>query len=91
MMDREIPNTNEIKAYIHCGICLKELPTGIAPTEYKDLEVGWTELGLQVWCRRHNVNVMHIDFEGAKHPANTTRHPIGDEGIPDAFKDSFDE
>jgi hypothetical protein len=28
---------------------------------------------LQIWCKRHESNVAHIDFEGANHPANQTR------------------
>jgi len=90
-MSREIPNTNEIVAFLHCGLCQAEIPDGISPREWKDLEVGWTELGLQVWCVRHEVNVVHIDFEGMKHPANLTRKLIRDEDIPDTFLDAFDE
>lgn len=32
--------------------------------EYSMLDVGFTNIGLQVWCRRHDVNVVHIDFNG---------------------------
>ena len=32
--------------------------------EYSKLDVGFTNIGLQVWCRRHEINVCHIDFEG---------------------------
>jgi hypothetical protein len=65
--------------FMHCGLCIEEIKEiadreGTAsPREYAQLEVGWTELGLQVWCKRHEVNVIHIDFEGQKHPANTSR------------------
>lgn len=69
----KLSNKNEIKLYFHCGLCMKELPEGISPREWARLEVGWTERGLQVWCKRHDVNVMHIDFEGRVHPANTSR------------------
>lgn len=74
-----IPNTNEIKMYIHCGLCIGELPEGPAgqsPSDYADLEIGWTELGIQVWCKRHSCNVVHIDFEGQQHPANDARIPV---------------
>jgi hypothetical protein len=65
----------EIRAYLHCGICLDEWNhlTGISPSEYGMLEAGFTAIGIQVWCKRHRVNVLHIDFEGRKHPANTRR------------------
>lgn len=65
-----IPAALSIRAYCHCRLCLQELPQGTSPREWAQLEVGLTEIGLQVWCKRHEVNVMHIDFEGQQHPAN---------------------
>lgn len=70
MADRSIPNTNEIGSFFHCSRCMHELPSGVSPREWAQLEVGFTTLGIQVWCKRHEVNVIHIDFEGCKHPAN---------------------
>jgi hypothetical protein len=70
---KRIPNTNEIKMFIHCGLCMKELPAGQSPREWAQLEVGWTDIGLQIWCKRHECNVGHIDFQGEVHPANTSR------------------
>lgn len=70
---------NEIKAFIHCGLCLAEwkgstkISSKLSPRDYSKLEAGWTKLGLQLWCKRHECNIMHIDFEGIAHPANTTR------------------
>lgn len=66
-------NKNEIKLYMHCALCLTELPSGSSPQSFGSLEAGWTPDGLQVWCKRHDVNVINIDFEGQQHPANTTR------------------
>ena len=60
----------QIGAYIHCGQCLREKPPGVSPRDWAQLEVGFTGPGLQVWCKRHEINVMHIDFEGHVHPAN---------------------
>ncbi len=69
----QIPNSNEIKAYIHCGLCLKERPKNVSPQDYSRIEAGYTKWGIQFWCRRHEVNVCHIDFEGkSPFPANTT-------------------
>lgn len=65
--------TNEIKLFLHCARCLAERPENRSPRDWAQLEVGWTELGLQVWCKRHELNVLHVDFEGMKHPANTER------------------
>lgn len=73
----EIPATNQITQYLHCKLCVDEVlaivkRTGQAqsPGTYQRLEVGFTPLGIQIWCRRHSVNIAHIDFEGAQHPAN---------------------
>ena len=68
----DISNTNEIEMFIHCAACLSEKPDNTSPREWASLEVGWTKLGFQVWCKRHDANVMHVDFQGAKHPANIT-------------------
>jgi hypothetical protein len=73
MTGRIIPNTNEIELYLHCQQCIDEKPKGISPMDWQKIQVGWTQLGLQVWCVRHDCNIMHIDFEGVKHRANTTR------------------
>lgn len=58
-----------ILTYIHCALCCEEVPEGISMQEYALEEVGLTRVGLQVWCRRHNANILHLDFEGFQHPA----------------------
>jgi hypothetical protein len=68
-----IENTNEIKQFFHCAKCIGDKPSDVSPREWAQLEVGFTKRGLQVWCKRCECNVLHIDFEGQKHPANTTR------------------
>ena len=70
---RPITNAKAILLFIHCKTCLMSLPAGQSPATFQDLEVGWTDVGLQVWCRRHDTNVLHVDFGGARHHANTTR------------------
>ena len=70
MTTRTIPASYEIAAFFHCGKCLEEKPDDLSPRDWAALEVGWTKLGLQVWCKRHDLNVCHIDFQGQKHPAN---------------------
>lgn len=67
---RVIPNTNEIFSFTHCLKCLAEIPEGESPQSYSRLEVGFTLTGFQVWCLRHDCNVLHIDFEGRQHPFN---------------------
>lgn len=70
---KRIPPTNQITGFIHCKLCITSLPVGQSPQSYARLGVGFTPAGLQVWCERHNVNVVHIDFEGRQHPANLDR------------------
>lgn len=74
-MSRPIPNTLSVVAYCHCSRCIREMPAEVSPRDWAQLEVGFTALGLQVWCKRHDINVMHIDFEGQTHPANQTIAP----------------
>jgi hypothetical protein len=66
-------NSDQIGAFMHCALCLKERPSNQSPLEWARLSVGWTPVGLQVWCVRHDCNVLHVDFEGQKHPADMTR------------------
>lgn len=68
----ELSNKNQIGLYMHCEKCLNERPPGISPMEWSRTQTGWTPLGLQVWCNRHNCNVVNIDFEGMMHPAEVT-------------------
>lgn len=65
---------NMIESFYHCGLCLAELPEDMSPREFAQLEVGATEYGYQIWCKRHECNVTHIDFEGMHHPARCTRY-----------------
>ena len=66
MISNEVPNN--IVSFIHCKLCLEEFyaqPSDLSPREYAQVEIGFTKPGIQVWCKRHEVNIMHIDFEGA--------------------------
>ena len=65
-------NELQIRQYLHCAKCIEELPAGTTPQEFRALDVGFTEKGLQVWCVRHDMNIVHIDFQGKRHPADTT-------------------
>ena len=38
--------------------------------DYGRLEAGFTDRGLQVWCVRHDLNVVHIDFKGERPEAD---------------------
>lgn len=56
----------DIKSYLHCRHCLEEIPEDQSPATWARLNVGWTKKGLQVWCDRHNQNVLNLDFLGQK-------------------------
>jgi hypothetical protein len=62
-------NERAIVLFFHCTLCADD-PSGPLPS---DIECGWTTLGFQVWCRRHDCNIIHVDFQGNKLPANLTR------------------
>ena len=72
-------NLNSCMMYVHCGLCLNEVQElagrlgKASPRDYARLSFGWTKWGLQIWCNRHDCNVVHVDFEGVTHPADTTR------------------
>lgn len=55
---------NVINKFFTCTLCHEDKPRGVSPQEYSRLDVGFTDRGLQVWCRRHQVNIVHLDFEG---------------------------
>lgn len=67
--DRPIPVTMEIAMFIHCRHCVETIPFGQSPQTWARLSIGWTPIGLQVWCNRHELNLLHVDFEGQQHPA----------------------
>lgn len=60
------PTPNRIQAYMHCKRCLAELPPDESPQSYARLQAGWTPEGWQLWCVRHNMNVIAIDLLGQK-------------------------
>ena len=64
---------NNIVAFLHCKKCLDSLPDNVSPRKYASIEIGWTKWGFQAWCTRHEANMLHVDFEGLKHPAVTSR------------------
>lgn len=58
---------NKIEMFFHCKKCMKEVDNlHMSPREYAEVEVGWTKKGFQVWCKRHEMNIVHVDFLGQK-------------------------
>jgi hypothetical protein len=58
-------NNGQIKQFLHCRRCLEE-------RTIPNVEAGFTDRGLQIRCRTHDANMMHVDFEGVTHPADLT-------------------
>lgn len=67
---RHIPLTNSIQLYFHCPMCAKDKPPELSMEQWTSYLAGWTQIGFQVICKRHKVNVMHVDFEGLAHPSD---------------------
>ena len=66
----------KIDSYVACTKCAKEvadIEPKISLQDYAAIDVGFTNWGLQVWCRRHQVNIVHLDFGGQQLPADFRR------------------
>jgi hypothetical protein len=61
---------NLIEQVVICSKCEAEFRLGSTDSrslqDYSRLDIGFTSIGIQVWCRRHKANVVHIDFGGKK-------------------------
>ena len=72
---RDMDQSRRILRFIHCAQCVREFPEVLRQGEcmsladFQAIEVGYTDVGLQVWCKRHNRNIVHFDFEGVSHPS----------------------
>ena len=53
---------NQIKETIVCVKCSDEFMTGSTDAkslqDYSKIDAGFTERGLQLWCQRHQVNIL---------------------------------
>ena len=76
-MKKKFTAYNNIEMFLHCKLCLDDMPRGISPKEHADISVGWTIHGFQAWCNRHEANIIHVNFEGQKHKAITYAHRKG--------------
>ena len=54
---------NSIIRFVHCSDCYAEVVDGGSPREYVRNEVGITAEGIQVWCIRHEQNVVMLTPE----------------------------
>lgn len=54
---------NYIYRFMHCSLCIQELPPNTSPREWARNEVGILRNGdIQVWCVRHEKNVVIFDM-----------------------------
>ena len=60
---------HSITAPVVCARCEAEFLAGGTDSrslqDHVRVDVGFTDRGIQVWCRRHDLNVVHVDFDGA--------------------------
>jgi hypothetical protein len=79
MMKKPAQKENAIIKFMHCANCMKQKPLGISPRDWANIECGWTAHGFQVWCKRCEMNVIHIDLLGQKVDVvrNETKIPDG--------------
>ncbi len=61
---------NKIEMFIHCGNCLDNRPEDYSPSDWQDLEIGWTAKDradsvptLQVFCKRCKLNVAMLPMQ----------------------------
>ncbi len=57
---------NKIFSFYHCKKCLEEKGNYISARDYASFEFGATEKGFQLWCKRHEKNVLALDLLGQK-------------------------
>ena len=73
----KIDQSHRIYQFIHCPQCVRELTevlrqdrsVSMSPSDLQEIEVGFTDVGIQLWCKRHNHNIVHFDFGGVHHRA----------------------
>ena len=64
----------KINKPVVCAKCSEEFVGGLTDAkslqEYTKLDVGFTDRGFQIWCRRHELNVCHFNFDSFKPEAD---------------------
>ena len=57
---------NKIFSFYHCKKCLEEKGDYISARDYASFEFGATKKGFQLWCTRHEENILALDLLGQK-------------------------
>ena len=64
----------KINKPVVCTKCSDEFVRGSTDAkslqEYTKVDVGFSDRGFQIWCRRHELNICHFNFEGLKPEAD---------------------
>ena len=78
----EMKGSKQTKRYIHCAKCMDERPDNVSPKEYGNYEIGFTEMGIEVWCKRHDELVTYINLYDIWNVINTFKEIQGKEKMP---------
>ena len=63
MVEEQQVSENAIASFMHCKLCLNQIPDDTSPREWVQIEVGMTGQGnFQVWCIRHEIEVAYFDI-----------------------------
>lgn len=65
-MTQPAPTKNEIHTFFQCVACIREKPPSQSPKNFMRLNVGIGPDGLQVWCVRHDINVVKLSPDQLK-------------------------
>lgn len=49
-----------IRLHTHCRKCMAVRPVNQSPEEWSRLDAGITAEGIQIWCKRCRVEVVHL-------------------------------
>ena len=65
---------SQIIHYYHCKQCLENIPGGESPESYSRYSVGSTAEGVQVWCNRCEIEVVHYKDIGLRVIADSSSY-----------------
>lgn len=69
MTEETLSTELQIVSYMHCRMCFTE------NAKPQLLEIGFTKAGIQIWCKRHDINVMHMALTAEE------KEKSGDKGV----------
>ena len=54
----------DVRFFAHCRNCAPQKPANQSPSEWARIDAGLTDKGLQLWCKRCRMEIMHFTPEG---------------------------